>query len=63
MVNGNNRIFPDNTTVQVLTETENKWNAPFVIFVNGANLHAEKYQSYILNEGDEVRIVYLMGGG
>ena len=56
--------YPDNLTIQGLLDYMDVEAVPWlVISVNGVFVKREKFNEYVLNDGDEIELIYIRGGG
>lgn len=63
-LNGKLVEVPDNSTISDILEIEEIIEPIAVeVFVNGEKIDYEKYDSYKLNENDEVEYLYLFASG
>ena len=63
-VAGEKKDYADNLTIAALIEAENVETPQYVtVSVNEEFIDSDKFDSFTLNEGDEVEFLYFMGGG
>ena len=56
--------YPEGLTIQVLLDSKDIEAVPWlVISVNGVFVKREYFKSYVLNDGDEIELIYIRGGG
>lgn len=56
--------YKDGITIQELLDYKHIEAVPWlVISVNGVFIKRDKFKEHILNEGDEIEMIYIRGGG
>ena len=56
--------YKDGLTVQELLDYKDIEAVPWlVISVNGVFIKRELFKTHVLNEGDEIELIYIRGGG
>ena len=56
--------YKDNITIQELLDYKDIEAVPWlVISVNGVFIKREYFKTYELNDGDEIELIYIRGGG
>lgn len=56
--------YEDGLTIQGLLDCKDIEAVPWlVISVNGAFVKREAFKNHILNDGDEIELIYIRGGG
>lgn len=65
MIKVNTREHPwhDDLTVQRLLDEKTYTFKQLVVKVNDIFIPEEKYQSFLINDGDNVMVIHLMAGG
>jgi thiamine biosynthesis protein ThiS len=62
-VNGDNHPWRKGLTVEKLLE-EKKFSFPLKnVFINGVRVPKQDHPTRLIDDGDEVNVVHLMGGG
>ncbi len=61
-VNGSVRSIPSNSTVGMLLKEMNL-SGRAAVFVNGRRLLMKEYDTYCLQDADQVKLVRILGGG
>ena len=60
----NSNEYKDVITIQVLLDYKHIEAVPWlVISVNGVFVHKDKFKTHVLNDKDEVEMIYVRGGG
>jgi len=62
-VNGESVSLPDGGTVEELLEQQGLGQAACAVEVNGGLVPKREHREYVLEEGDRVEVVTLVGGG
>lgn len=56
--------YPEGLTIQALLDSKDIEAVPWlVISVNGVFVKREYFKSHVLNDGDEIELIYIRGGG
>ena len=56
--------YEDGITIQNLLDYKHIEAVPWlVISVNGVFIKRDKFKEHVLNEGDEIEMIYIRGGG
>jgi len=56
--------YPEDLTIQGLLDYKDIEAVPWlVISVNGVFVKREYFKSHVLNDGDEIELIYIRGGG
>ena len=56
--------YPEGLTIQGLLDSKDIEAVPWlVISVNGVFVKREYFKSHVLNDGDEIELIYIRGGG
>ena len=56
--------YPDNLTIQGLLDYLDVEAVPWlVISVNGVFVKRDKFKEHLLNDEDEIELIYIRGGG
>ena len=56
--------YPEGLTIQALLDSKDIEAVPWlVISVNGVFVKRENFKSHVLNDGDEIELIYIRGGG
>jgi len=56
--------YPEGLTIQALLDSKDIEAVPWlVISVNGIFVKREYFKSHVLNDGDEIELIYIRGGG
>ena len=61
--NGNEHELPDSTTITGLLESVELNDRPVAVEVNREVVPREQHSEHVLQEGDELEVVSLVGGG
>lgn len=65
MIRVNNNDFPYNEgmTVDEILKKKRYMDHMIVVRINGNHVRPEDYKSRIVNDGDDVKVIHLFGGG
>lgn len=63
VLNGENESITQPCTVRELLAVRKLADRPAAVEVNGSLVPKAKHEEYVLNDGDRVEIVTLVGGG
>lgn len=56
--------YQEGITIQALLDSKDIEAVPWlVISVNGVFVKREYFKSHVLNDGDEIELIYIRGGG
>lgn len=56
--------YSEGLTIQALLDSKDIEAVPWlVISVNGVFVKREYFKSHVLNDGDEIELIYIRGGG
>ncbi len=61
--NGNPMEIPEGTGVGYVIASMNRQDVPCAVFINREFLSKQEYGSTTLQDGDELNIIFFMGGG
>lgn len=62
-VNGSETEIRDNSSVRELLQSRNLKNDRVIIELNGEIIRREQWESRIVNPGDRLEIIQIIGGG
>ncbi|MBI4295789.1 MAG: sulfur carrier protein ThiS [Chloroflexi bacterium] len=62
-INGNAELVPDKATVQDVLATKKLPEAGTVVVLNDEIIRAEQWEEVVLNGGDQLEFVRIIGGG
>lgn len=62
-INGNPTTISSDLSAKKLVESQNRWHAMTGLAVNGKYVNRSSYSEVYFNEGDEIKLFFIMGGG
>jgi sulfur carrier protein len=63
MVNNREAEWHEGLTVRGVMEMHNYTSPKVVVKVNGDLVRKEEWDTFVINDGDDVKVIHLIGGG